>query len=162
MYPALHSAFLAEASAPVILLGGAVLLYRSFREKYLLPWIAGWAVYSFAKLVLVLALDHAGGPIWLAVANVSFAIAVGLFAIALFSYIYLRRLLFITVMTVIVMSVGILQALWFRHSGVLLFIFAVGWRLIAWPAALRLMWFARGRGNAGAWVVGVSFFLLRQ
>ena len=43
MYPELQSALLAEASAPLILLGGAVLLYRSFREKYLLPWIVAWA-----------------------------------------------------------------------------------------------------------------------
>ena len=162
MYPALHSAFLAEASAPLILLGGAVLLYRSFREKYLLPWIAGWAVYSVAKVILVLAMDHAGEPAWLVLANVSFAIAVCLFTLALFSYIYLQRLLVVAVTTVIVMSLGVLQALWFRHSSVLFFLFAVGWRLIAWPAALRLMWFARGRGNAGAWVLGASFFLLRQ
>src|SRR5690348_10458918 len=112
MYPALHSAFLAEASAPLILLGGAVLLYRSFREKYLLPWIAGWAVYSIAKLSLVLALDHVGEPLWPALANVSFAIAVGLFAIALFSYVYLRRVLLVTLLTLIVVSLGILQAFW--------------------------------------------------
>jgi PAS domain S-box-containing protein len=162
MYPALPSAFLAEASAPLILLGGAVLLYRSFREKYLLPWIAGWAVYSLAKLGLVLAMDHAGEPIWLALANGTFAFAIGLFAVAIFSYVQLRRLLLVGMATLIVMLLGVLQALWFRHSGVLFFIFAACWRLIAWPAALRLMWFARGRGNAGAWVLGASFFLLRQ
>lgn len=162
MYPGLQSAFLAEASAPLILLGGAVLLYRSFREKYLLPWIAGWAVYSIAKLSLALAMQHAGEKIWPALANGAFAFAIGLFAIAIFSYVYQRHLAMVVFATLMVMLLGILGALWFRHSAVLYFIFAAGWRWIAWPAALRLMWFARGRGNAGAWVLGASFFLLRQ
>lgn len=162
MYPGLQPAFLAEASAPLILLGGAVLLYRSFREKYLLPWIAGWAVYSVAKLSLVLALQHTAERGWPALANGAFALSIGLFAIAIFLYVYQRRILIVAFATFMVMLLGVLGALWFRHSAVLYFVFAAGWRLIAWPAALRLMWFARGRGNAGAWVLAASIFLLRQ
>jgi hypothetical protein len=46
----LESANLAEMSTLLILLAGAILLYRSFREKYLVPRIGGRTFLSFAKL----------------------------------------------------------------------------------------------------------------
>ncbi len=50
----LQSAFLAEMSTLLILLAGAVLLYSSFREKYLVPWIAGWSMFTVYKVFLAL------------------------------------------------------------------------------------------------------------
>src|SRR5579864_6053638 len=151
MYPELQSAFLAEASAPLILLGGAVLLYRSFREKYLLPWIAGWAAYILAKLLLAIAQAH-GPDFWLALANVTFVIAVTLFSASIFYYICRPRLLIqLAFLIFLAMFLGVLQAVWVPHAQV---VFAICWRLIAGLAAWQLFMFARGRGNTGAWGLG--------
>ena len=162
MYPELQSAFLAEASAPLILLGGAVLLYRSFRQKYLQPWIAGWAVYTVAKLFLAISLSH-GEASWLALANAGFVLAVALFSAAIFFYVYPPRFpVYLRAAAVLALALGVLQAVWFAHTGVLLFIFAISWRAIAWAAALRLLVFAQGRGNTGAWFLAAALVLLRQ
>src|SRR5579863_3984126 len=112
MYPELQSAFLAEASAPLILLGGAVLLYRSFRERYLLPWIAGWAVYAVAKLFLAIAQPHSP-DVWLAFANMALVGSVALFATAIFYYVYRPRfLLRISWIILVAMLLGVFQVLW--------------------------------------------------
>src|SRR5262249_21052099 len=162
MYPELQSAFLAEASAPLILLGGAVLLYRSFREKYLLPWIAGWAVYTVAKLFLAISLSH-GPAFWLALANTAFVLAVALFSAAIFYYVYQPRLLLnISAIIILAVLLGVLTVLWPPHARVPVALFALCWRVITWIAAVRLIAFALGRGNIGAWFLSAALLLLTQ
>src|SRR5262245_12616721 len=76
---ALRSAFFAEASILLILLAGAVLLYWSFREKYLLPWIAGWIFYSLSKLFTAINDTPDQPGLWTLLASVFFVTATGLF-----------------------------------------------------------------------------------
>lgn len=162
MVSELQSVLLAEVSAPLILLGGAVLLYGSFRKKYLLPWIAGWAIYSLSKFLLALG-AYPDSAVWLASANVAFALAAVLFSLAIFYYIDQPRLLFpVSGIFVLAAGLGILQAYWPSHSSLLLFIFGISWRLFTWFAALRLVVFAAGRSNVGTWVLGVALLLLGQ
>src|SRR5215471_19375160 len=142
MYPGLQSALLAEASAPLILLGGAILLYRSFRERYLLPWIAGWAIYTLSKLFLAISLAH-GPAIWLVLANFAFVFAISLFSAAIFYYVYKPALLFPALAIILpAVLLGILQAFWSAHASALLFIFGIFWRMLVWFAAARLIMFA--------------------
>src|SRR5689334_9003199 len=91
---ALQSAFVAEESTLLVLLAGAVLLYRSFREKYLVLWIIGWTVYGLAKLFALLG-NSAGTLVpWSALANASFVFAIGLFAASVFLYVQRKHLIF--------------------------------------------------------------------
>jgi len=83
----LQSAFLAEMSTLLILLAGAVLLYSSFREKYLVPWIAGWSVFTLSKVFVALSLAGSHALLWTALANSFYVVAVGLFATAVFFYV---------------------------------------------------------------------------
>ncbi|HEY6249311.1 MAG TPA: ATP-binding protein [Candidatus Angelobacter sp.] len=162
MYSGLQSVLLAEVSAPLILLGGAVLLYGSFRKKYLLPWIAGWAVYSLSKLFLALSF-YPGSAIWLALANAVFALGVALFSIAVLYYIDQPRLLLPASGAVLLAVVlGFVQPFWPAHPSVLLFVFGISWRIFTWFAALRLIMFAQARSNIGAWVLGATLPLLTQ
>ena len=62
-----QSAFLAEMSTLLILLAGAVILYSSFHEKYLAPWIAGLSVFTLSKVFLASVLParpRRCGPLW--------------------------------------------------------------------------------------------------
>lgn len=162
MYSGLQSILLAEVSAPLILLGGAVLLYASFRKKYLLPWIAGWAVYSLSKFFLALSL-YPDSTIWMALANVVFVLAAALFSTAIFFYVDQPRLLFPASGAILLAAaLGFIQPFWPAHASVVLFIFAIAWRLFTWFAALRLILFALGRNNIGAWVLGAALPLLTQ
>ncbi|HKR97381.1 MAG TPA: hypothetical protein VJW55_18545, partial [Candidatus Angelobacter sp.] len=78
----LQSAFLAEMSTLLILLAGAVLLYSSFREKYLVPWIAGWTCLTLSKIAVTVNLGHGPVGLWAALGYAFFVLAVGLFSTA--------------------------------------------------------------------------------
>src|SRR5260370_813608 len=111
---ALQSAFVAETSTLLVLLAGAVLLYRSFREKYLVLWISGWTIYSASKLFAALGAAPASPHLWIALANAAFAVAVGLFAGSVFLYVCQKRLLFPAgAVTFVAMCLGIVSAVGF-------------------------------------------------
>src|SRR5436853_534450 len=86
---ALQSAFATEAFGLLILLFGTILLYRSFREKYLVPWIAGWAMYGLSKLFNALSLSpgYQGNPIWIVLGNAFLPLATALLATAILIYV---------------------------------------------------------------------------
>src|SRR5215831_19159818 len=82
---ALQSGFPAEAWILLILLAGAILLFWSFRERYLIPWIAGWTVFGSAKALASLTLSHGLSGFW---PYAAFVLAVGLFSGAVFVYVH--------------------------------------------------------------------------
>ena len=52
IYEIAATEFIPQATAILVLLAGGMLVYRSFRERYLLLWIQGWTaylVYRFAS-----------------------------------------------------------------------------------------------------------------
>lgn len=158
MHPELQSALLAETSAPLILLGGAVLLYRSFREQYLLPWIAGWGIYTLARLFLVISASD--GQVWLALANLALLGAITLFAASIFRYVNRPRLaLQIFPIVFVAALLGMSQAL-SAHAHVFLFFFRIGCWLISCTAAWQLIVFLQGRDNFGGWILGPAMLLL--
>src|SRR5215510_10496072 len=92
---ALQPGFLAEAWILLILLAGAILLYWTFREKYLVPWIAGWTAFSAARVFTSLSLSHPLSEFWAALAYCVFVVAVGLFSSAVLLYVQQRKLLWL-------------------------------------------------------------------
>ena len=157
---ALRSAFLAEASTLLILLAGAMLLYRSFREKYLVPWIAGWVAYGLSRLFAAVNASHGPAGLWFFLACESFVIAVGLFSAAVFLYASQTRLLFPTTVTLLFALIwGAFRLLW-PHSSLVSSAFYLCWRLVLIIAAINLVRFAWGRRNIGRWILAVMLLLL--
>src|SRR5947209_12530336 len=163
MYPDLPSAFVAEASTLLILLAGAVLLYRSFREKYLLPWIIGWIIYTVSKLFLTISLSYSSTTVWAMLANSSFAIAAGLFSIAVFYYVYQAKLLKPAVLVISLAALlGIVQAVWPAHGLALSWSFWACWRVVTVMASVQLAMFSRGRGIVGGWLLALMLLFLHM
>jgi two-component system NtrC family sensor kinase len=153
---ALQRPFLAEASTLLILVAGAILLYRSFREKYLVPWMAGWTVFGLARLFTSLSSTSVPHRLWIALAYACFAAAVGLFAASIFLYVYQKRLLWpATGVLVLAVILGVLRALWFPNSSIVDVLFRGCCRLVLLAASLHLVRFSWGRLNAGRWVLAV-------
>src|SRR5262252_1205871 len=90
---ALRSPFLAEGLILLILLAGAVLLYWSFRERYLVPWMGGWVLGGLAKAFGDLSLRPGHPHIWTALAYAAFVVAAGLFTVGVFLYVHHKKLL---------------------------------------------------------------------
>jgi hypothetical protein len=159
---ALQSPFGAEALGLLILLAGTILLYRSFREKYLVPWIAGWSLYSVSKLFVAIS-NYDRGPIWVILGNAFLPLAAALFATAILIYVGgNRRMLLIVVWTLagIGTLLGGTTATQFADGSVLAVVFWFCWSLELWLAAWQLVKFARGRGIFGHWILAAMLLLL--
>src|SRR6266852_1178050 len=156
----LQSAFLAKGSTLLILLAGAVLLYRSFREKYLVPWIAGWIAYSASKLLSISQLDQ--NSIVLTVLTwACFLLAIGLFSSAVLLYTDEKRLILPTgVVLGAAMVLIVLHAVWFPRVETLNTAFAGLWRLGALIASIQLLRLAWGRPNVGRWLLAAMLPIL--
>src|SRR6478609_708666 len=156
----LQSAFLAEMSTLLILLAGAVLLYSSFRERYLVPWIAGWSVFTLSKVLLTLSAAHPRVPLWTILANGSYVLAVGLFATAVFFYVSQRKLVWPSALALCVaLPLEIAHSLWRPYPALHYLAFALCW-LVSATAAGQLIRFAWGRVSFGRWLLAGSLVLL--
>ncbi len=157
---ALQSAFLAKGSTLLILLAGAVLLYRSFREKYLVPWIAGWIAYSACKLLSMSQLDQ-GSVVFTLLTWTCFLLAVGLFSSAILLYTDERRLILPTSIVLgVALVLIVLHDVWFPNIQSLDTAFAITWRLGALIASTQLLRLAWGRPNIGRWLLAFMLPIL--
>src|SRR6266481_175638 len=143
----LQAAFLAEMLTLLILLAGAMLLYGSFREKYLLSWIAGWTALCLARTSLSLGAGGGHGPLWMVLAHVAYIVALGLFTTSVLMYVAQVRLLWLAFACLaLALPLDISYVLWlpnlWLHRLSLALCFQV--KLLA---AVQLARFAWGRTN---------------
>jgi two-component system NtrC family sensor kinase len=157
---ALQYAFLAEGSTLLILLAGAILLYRSFRERYLELWIAGWTAYTVSRFLIGMHAGHSFSVFLLICAFASFIAAMGLFACAVFLYVDQKKLILPAVVTLLI-SFGLGIPVYFGAAGNLIppQVVELCWRLVLIAASLQLLRFAWGRLNIGRWLLAVMLVM---
>src|SRR5882757_9035265 len=156
----LQSAFLAEMSTLLMLLAGAVLLYASFREKYLVPWIVGWSMFTLSKVFLALSSGRAPTPVWTALAYGSYVLAVGLFAAAVFLYVSQRKLLWPSILALCVaLPLEMAYSLWQPYPAMHYLALALCWS-VSIVASVQLVRFAWGRVTVGRWLLAAMLLAL--
>jgi PAS domain S-box-containing protein len=150
---------IAQEPVALIVLAASLLAFRTFRERYLLVWILGWAAY----LVSGWTLHQAAAPsqLTLALSHAVFVVAVCLFATALLVYTHARKLL----LPLLVVSLGLTgyalaRALWFPDSLAARVVLEVAYRAVALYAAAQLMRYRRARGEIGPWLLTGSLLFL--
>jgi hypothetical protein len=80
-------------SAALVMLAASILVFRTFRERYLLTWMMGWLAY-FLSSWTVREGNFATLPRELvAISQVEFILAICLFAAAVFTYTHSRELM---------------------------------------------------------------------
>ena len=80
-------------SAVLIMLAASLLVFRTFRERYLLVWILAWSAYFVSQCSLS---GAASGPSLLAASGrAEFVLAVCLFAATVFLYTHARKLIYV-------------------------------------------------------------------
>ncbi|HEX7289169.1 MAG TPA: GAF domain-containing protein [Candidatus Angelobacter sp.] len=152
---------MAEASTLLILLAGAILLYRSFRERYLVPWIAGWTAFGLSRLFIALSLSGPSSQLWLCGAYATYGIAIWLFTAAVFDYVDQKELLWPSAIAVGAgLVVGLLHVLLLPKLAVLASVFYLSWRIVLVVAAVMLMRSAWGRPAFGRWLLASMFLLV--
>lgn len=155
----LQSAFLAEMSTLLILLAGAILLYSSFREKYLVPWIAGWTCLCFAKVFLTVELGHAS-LLWSSLSLACFFLGLGLLVAAVLIYVSQRKLLLpLALMLAVALTLAFVYTFWLPYPALRLAAQGLCWAAKI-LASIQLVRFAWGRRTAGRWLLAAMFLLL--
>ena len=81
-------------SATLVVLAASLLVFRTFRERYLLIWILGWLAYFVSGWTLHSTLSAGSPELLVAISQSQFILAVSLFACAVFVYSHARKLLF--------------------------------------------------------------------
>jgi PAS domain S-box-containing protein len=156
----LQSAFLAEMSTLLILLAGAVLLFSSFREKYLAPWIAGWSFFTLSKIFLAVSLGRNPARLWISLCYACFVAAIGFFAAAIFSYVSQRKLIWPCAAVLgVAIPLGLAYSLWRPYPWLLFLGTALCW-LVKIVASAQLVRFAWGRRTVGRWLLGIMVLFL--
>ena len=151
---ALQPAFLAEGSTLLILLAGAILLYRSFRERYLELWIAGWIAFTGSRFFEAMGSGRHASDLWSLLALATFLAAMGLFAGAVFLYVDRKRLIFPAAVTLLI-AFGLGVLVFSRAAGGMIPALTVDicWRLVMLTASVQLLRIAWGRLNIGRWLL---------
>jgi PAS domain S-box-containing protein len=152
---------LAQESAALIMLAASLLVFRTFRERYLLVWIVGWLAYLVSRWTLPSA-DLVVVPRYLtAISQAEFVLAVCLFAAAVFTYTHARKLLLpLFVISITVIGYAVARALLWPNSVILRAPLEITYRLIALVAAFQLMRFRWARWEIGPWLLVPSLLVL--
>ena len=107
-----------QESAALALLAASLLVFRAFRERYLLIWTLGWLAYFVSRWTLA---DHAAGPVpayLTAISQAEFVLAVCLFAAAIFVYTHARGFLLpLLLITLTVMAFAVARVWFWRPNG---------------------------------------------
>jgi len=147
-------------SAALVVLAASLLVFRTFRERYLLIWILGWLAYSVSNWTLASVQGSDSGYL-VAVGQSQFVLALFLFASAVFVYSHAqRRLLALFVFSSVVMGYAVARVLVWPGSFPLRAGLEVAYRVIALAAAIRLIRFRWARWEIGPWLMSLSLLTL--
>src|SRR5438270_4013478 len=155
----LQSAFLAEMSTLLILLAGAVLLYSSFREKYLRPWIFGWTCLILSKVFLALDGAHASRS-WALLSQAAFIAGLGLLVTSVFFYVSQKKLVLPSVcLLAAALALASAYSLGLRYPALFYLGQGLCWmvKIIASVQLVRLAW---GRRTVGRWLLAIMLLLV--
>ena len=157
--PALE--LLANCSGVLILLAASFLVFRTFRERYLLPWILGWFCYLVYRLATASFLLFTP-PHWLiAVSQCAFVCAVALFVASIFYYIdRMDFLLPLAATATIAVAMAVARAIWWPNSAVLLGMVRGLYTVMAAAGGVALVVYSRGRRQIGQWVIMAMLLVL--
>ncbi len=137
----------------LILLAGAVLLYGSFREKYLVPWIAGWTAMCLSRAFLSLSGASGPGLLWMVLAHAAYLIALGLFTTSVLMYVAQVRLLWLAFAGLaLAFPLDVTFVLWLPNPWLhrLSMALCLAVKLLASTHLARFAW---GRSNVGRWLL---------
>jgi PAS domain S-box-containing protein len=150
-----------QESAALVLLAASLLVFRAFRERYLLIWSLGWLAYFVSRWTLT---EHAAGPVpayLTAVSQAEFVLALCLFAAAIFVYTQARELMLpLLLITLSVMSFAVVRVWFWPDSITLRVALEVAYRIVAITAAYRLIRYRWARWEVGPWLLSVSMLML--
>lgn len=142
----------------IVTLAASLLIFRTFRERYLLAWIIGFLTYLLSCCTVPAGLPrHYMG----AISQAEFVLAVCLFAGAIFVYAHAQKIILpLLVASVALVAFAATRALWWPDLLIPRIALEISYRIIAFSAVVQLMRFRRARWEIGPWMLCASLLLL--
>ncbi|GAC1434708.1 MAG: hypothetical protein NVS1B11_04250 [Terriglobales bacterium] len=151
----------AEESAVLAIVAASLLVFRTFRERYLLVWIVGWLAYFASRWALQGTDSSAASPYVMATSHAEFVLSICLFATAVLIYTQSRKLLSpLLLLSAAVIGFAVARALLWPTITSLRIVLEVAYRLIAVSAVISLIRFRWARWEIGSWLLCISLLLL--
>jgi two-component system NtrC family sensor kinase len=151
----------AQESAALIVLIASLLVLRTFRERYLLLWMVGWAAYFSSSWTLHAGQTYFPAKYLLGISHAEFILAVCLFAFAICIYTHARDLLLpLLLITVSVAAFAFVRPLLWPDSITLRVALEVSYRIILIASAAQMLHFRWTRTDTGVWLLSLSLLCL--
>ena len=150
-----------QESAALILLAASLLVFRTFRDRYLLIWNVGWLAYLVSRWTMRGIGDGAAPNYLTAISQAEFVLSVGLFAAAILVYTHAQKLLPpVLLLTLATLGFAVARAFYWPDSFSLRIVLEASYRLLALTAAVRLVRYRWARWEIVPWMLSISMLLL--
>jgi PAS domain S-box-containing protein len=151
----------AQESAAFIMLAATILVFRTFRERFLLMWSLGWLAYGVSQWFGANPAAFATAPELEAISQSAFVLAVCLFAVSILLYTHSEKhILPLFIVTGSVMTFAVARLLYWPDEVLLRVPLEIAYRVLTVGAAIQLIRYRWGRLEAGPWLLGFSLLFL--
>ena len=151
----------AQESAALAMIAASILVFRTFRERYLLIWTVGWLGYFASRWALRDPALAANCQQSQAVSQASFVLAVCLFATAILIYSNAKKLLLpLGLVTTALAGYAGAQALLWPGSLTARLPLEIAYRLVLVGAAAQMLRARWGRWEIGPWLMALCLLFL--
>lgn len=151
----------APESAALLILAAGLLVFRTFRERYLLVWIVGWLAYFVSRWTLHGAPVESVSHELMAISQAEFVLAVCLFSAAVCVYTHARKLLLpLLLISLSVIAYAVARALYWPDSLTMRVALEVAYRVILLSAVFQLVRYRWARVEVGPWLLGLSLLFM--
>jgi PAS domain S-box-containing protein len=151
----------AGESAAFLMLAASILVFRTFRERFLMVWILGWLAYGVSQWCGANTAGLIASPDLLAASHAAFVLAVCLFAASILLYTHGEKyILPLFVITGSVMAFAVARVLYWPDEGLLRVPLEIVYRVLAIAAAVQMIRYRWGRFEIGPWLLGFSLLFL--
>jgi PAS domain S-box-containing protein len=147
----------AQQTAAFLMLGASILVFRTFRERFLMVWILGWVACGISLCFGPDSPWLAPSPELQAISQAAFVMAVCLFAVAILLYTQAgKHILPLFVISGSLMAFAVARVLYWPEEPVLRAPLEIAYRIVAIGAAVQLLRYRWGRFAVGPWMLGVG------
>ena len=151
----------AQESAAFIMLAATILVFRTFRERFLLVWSLGWLAYGVSQWFSANPAAFATAAELEAISQSAFVLAVCLFATSILLYSHAEKhILPLFIITGSVMTFAVARLLYWPDEVLLRVPLEIAYRVLAVGAAIQLIRYRWGRVEIGPWLLGLSLLFL--
>jgi two-component system NtrC family sensor kinase len=151
----------AQESAAFIMLAASILVFRTFRERFLLVWILGWLAYGVSQWFAADSSAFITSPDLQAISQAAFVLAVSLFAASILIYTRAEKYIFpLSVITGSIMVLAVARVLYWPDEVIARVPLEIAYRLVAIAAAVQLLRNRWGRLEIGPSLMACGLFFL--